>query len=258
MGKTIASQRRGAGSVYTAHTHKRIAPMRLNPIDYNHRNGYSKGIIKAIRHEPGRGAPIAEVQFRHPYKYKRVTSYMVAPEGCYTGQFVYHGRKAQLSIGNVLPLKQMPEGTVICNIEAKLGDRSVLAKAGGAYGILIQNNPDTNRTRIKLPSGQKKSISSDCRAMVGVVAGGGRIEKPLLKAGNSYWRYKMKRNCWPKVRGVARNPVEHPHGGGNHQHIGHPSTVRGDCPPGQKVGLIMARRTGRLRGKGKVLAKRDS
>ena len=84
--------------------------------------------------------------------------------------------------------------------------------------------------------------------MVGIVAGGGRVEKPMLKAGRAYHKYKAKRNAWPKVRGVAMNPVDHPHGGGNHQHIGHPSTMRRDCPPGQKVGLIAARRTGRLRG----------
>jgi len=84
--------------------------------------------------------------------------------------------------------------------------------------------------------------------MVGVVAGGGRIEKPIMKAGRAHFKYKAKRNEWPRVRGVAMNPVEHPHGGGNHQHIGHPSTVRHDAPPGQKVGLIGARRTGFLRG----------
>jgi len=84
--------------------------------------------------------------------------------------------------------------------------------------------------------------------MVGIVGGGGRIDKPLLKAGVVHHKYKAKRNSWPKVRGVAMNPVDHPHGGGNHQHIGHPSTVRRDAPHGQKVGLIAARRTGRLRG----------
>ena len=165
-------------------------------------------------------------------------------------------------------------------------------------------------------------IPSTCRAMVGQVAGGGRTEKPMLKAGNAYHKYKAKRNSWPKVcllssqhslgskstnlphtttattyenwrgytcvaecrlpnvveqqssdilqvmtqpgdedicalqvRGVAMNPVEHPHGGGNHQHIGHASTVRRDAPPGQKVGLIAARRTGRLKGTAKVLDK---
>ncbi|XP_078495634.1 large ribosomal subunit protein uL2-like, partial [Ciona intestinalis] len=86
----------------------------------------------------------------------------------------------------------------------------------------------------------------------GVVAGGGHIDKPLLKAGAAYHKYKAKRNCWPRVRGVTMNPVEHPFGGGNHQHIGSPSTVRRDDSPGRKVGLIAARRTGRLRGSGKL------
>uniref|UniRef100_A0A4W4HG99 Large ribosomal subunit protein uL2 n=1 Tax=Electrophorus electricus TaxID=8005 RepID=A0A4W4HG99_ELEEL len=94
----------------------------------------------------------------------------------------------------------------------------------------------------------KKVISSSNRAVVGIVAGGGRIDKPILKAGRAYHKYKVKRNCWPRVRGVAMNPVEHPFGGGNHQHIGKPSTIRRDAPAGRKVGLIAARRTGRLRG----------
>ena len=108
------------------------------------------------------------------------------------------------------------------------------------------------KTRVRLPSGQKKLISSRARAAVGIVAGGGRIDKPMLKAGRAFHKYKAKRNCWPKVRGVAMNPVEHPHGGGNHQHIGHPSTVRRDSGPGQKGGLIAARRTGQLRGRKEV------
>ena len=106
----------------------------------------------------------------------------------------------------------------------------------------------TEKTRVKLPSGSKKTLPSTCRAMIGLVAGGGRIDKPLLKAGRAKHKYSAKRNCWPRVRGVAMNPVEHPHGGGNHQHVGHPTTVSRATPPGRKVGLIAARRTGLLRG----------
>ncbi|KAJ9587525.1 hypothetical protein L9F63_028223, partial [Diploptera punctata] len=91
-------------------------------------------------------------------------------------------------------------------------------------------------------------MPSNNRAMVGIVAGGGRIDKPILKAGRAYHKYKAKRNCWPKVRGVAMNPVEHPHGGGNHQHIGKASTVKRGTSAGRKIGLIAARRTGRIRG----------
>jgi len=170
----------------------------------------------------------------------------LAPEGLYTGQFVYCGAKASLSIGNVLPVGTVPEGTIICNVEEKVGDRGSMARASGKYSTVIGQSD--KGTQIKLPSGKKKIISPQCRATIGVIAGGGRIEKPLLKAGRAYHKYKAKRNEWPKVRGVAMNPVDHPHGGGNHQHIGHPSTVRRDAPHGQKVGLIAARRTGRIRG----------
>merc|ERR1712018_1130443 len=129
-----------------------------------------------------------------------------------------------------------------------MGDRGKIARASGNYAIVIAHNTDTKRTRVKLPSGTKKVIPSANRATVEIVAGGGRIDKPMLKAGRAYHNYKVKRNCWPKVRGVAMNPVEHPHGGGNHQHIGHASTVRRDTSPGRKVGLIAARRTGQIRG----------
>merc|ERR1712096_551746 len=200
-------------------------------------------------HDPGRGAPLAIVHFRDPYRYKIKKELFIATEGMYTGQFVYCGRKAQITIGNV-----MPEGTIICNLEEKTGDRGKVARTSGNYATVIAHNPDTKRTRVKLPSGAKKVIPSANRAMIGIVAGGGRIDKPMLKAGRSYHKYKAKRNSWPKVRGVAMNPVEHPHGGGNHQHIGKASTVKRGTSAGRKVGLIAARRTGRIRG-GKVMDK---
>ncbi|KAK2150278.1 hypothetical protein LSH36_414g03041 [Paralvinella palmiformis] len=174
MGRVIRSQRKGAGSVFKAHTKHRKGAARLRAFDFSERHGYIKG----------RGAPLARVVFRDPYRYKLRHENFIACEGMYTGQFIYCGKK-------------------------------------------------------------------------GVVAGGGRIDKPMLKAGRAYHKYKAKRNCWPKVRGVAMNPVEHPHGGGNHQHIGKASTVRRDTSAGRKVGLIAARRTGRLRGTKQVTGKSD-
>merc|ERR1719253_897306 len=106
-----------------------------------------------------------------------------------------------------------------------------------------------------MPSGARRSVPSASRAMLGVVAGGGRLDKPILKAGNNFHKYRVKRNCWPKVRGVAMNPVEHPHGGGNHQHIGMASTVKWDAPAGRKVGMIAARRTVELKVVKKQLKK---
>merc|ERR1719499_311769 len=123
-----------------------------------------------------------------------------------------------------------------------------MVKASGNYATVVSQNVDKGVTRIKLPSGSKKTLRNGCRGTIGIVAGGGRVDKPMLKAGASYHKYKVKRNSWPKVRGVAMNPVEHPHGGGNHQHIGMPSTVKRDTSAGRKVGLVAARRTGRLTG----------
>ena len=257
MGRVIRGQRKGAGSIFRSHTKHRKGAAKLRVVDYAERNGYLKGVVREIIHDPGRGAPLARVVFRNPYKYKKDTETFIAAEGMYTGQFIYCGKKADLHIGNVLPLEAVPEGTIICNVEAKVGDRGVFAKASGNYATVIAHNPDNKKTRIKLPSGQKKTVPSLARAMVGIVAGGGRTDKPLLKAGRAYHKYKAKRNSWPRVRGVAMNPVEHPHGGGNHQHIGHPSTVRRDTPAGRKVGLIAARRTGRLRGTTTIIEKKD-
>ncbi|WIA32218.1 hypothetical protein OEZ86_003067 [Tetradesmus obliquus] len=216
-----------------------------------------RGVVKEIIHDPGRGAPLAKVVYRDPVRYKLQKTLTIAPEGVYSGQFVYSGKKAVLSVGNTLPLGEMPEGTIVCNVESKTGDRGTLARCSGDYVIVVAHNPDSGITRIKLPSGSKKVVSSSCRATVGQVAGGGRTEKPMLKAGRAYHAAKAKRNSWPKVRGVAMNPVEHPHGGGNHQHIGHASTVSRWAPPGQKVGLIAARRTGRLRGTSAVKADKE-
>ena len=200
---------------------------------------------------------------------------------------------AQLIPGNILPLESMPPGTVVNQVEKAAGDRSKYARTSGGFAQIIGHIENTGKTRLRLPSGQKKLVSSLARGAVGIVAGGGRIDKPLLKAGRAFHKYRVKRNSWPTVRGVAMNPVEHPHGGGNHQHIGHPSTVRRDavrcralkldlgcqrtglrsppptstvalCPlgthpapfyvqvPGQKVGLIAARRTGQIRGRKEV------
>jgi len=154
--------------------------------------------VKKIVHDPGRGAPLAEVHFRNPYRYRIDKELFVAAEGLYTGQFLYCGKKAELSVGNVLPLSVLPEGTIICNVESKPGDRGAYARTSGNYATLINYNPDDNKARIKLPSGAKKVVSADSRAMIGIVAGGGRIDKPMLKAGNAYynliWKQKGKDN----------------------------------------------------------------
>jgi len=257
MGRCIRAQRHGGSLIFQSRGTHRVAPARFRTLDYVEREGYVKGVVKDIVHDSGRGAPLAKVVFRDTYRYKQRVEYFVAVEGMHTGQFVYAGTKASLSVGNILPVNAMPEGTIVSNCEGKVGDRGSFARASGTSAVVIGHSDDFKKTRVRLPSGTRKTILGDCRAMVGVIAGGQRTDKPLLKAANSWFKAKGKRNNWPRVRGVAMNPVEHPHGGGNHQHIGHPSTVRRDVSRGKKAGLIAARRTGIIRGGRKVIQKEE-
>lgn len=248
MGRVIRGQRKGKSLIFTAKTKLRKGAVKMRAVDYVERTGYIKGIVKKIVHEPGRGAPMAEVVFHDPLRYKLKKELVVAVEGLHTGQFVYAGNKAQLSVGNIMPLQKVPEGTVLSMVEEKSSDRGRLARAGGTSCMVVGHSDDGSKTRIRLPSGSRKTIPATCRGIIGIVACGGRLDKPVLKAGNNFHKYRVKRNSWPKVRGSAMNPVEHPHGGGNHQHVGHPTTVARNSPAGKKVGLIAARRTGLLKG----------
>jgi large subunit ribosomal protein L8e len=163
MGRVIRAQRKGAGSVFKSHNTHRKGAAKLRSLDHSERHGYIKGVVKTIVHDAGRGAPLASVVFRHPYKYRLQREMFVATEGMFTGQFVYCGKSAQLTLGNVLPLGSMPEGTVVCNIESQQGDRGVLAKASGDYATIVAHNREENITRLRLPSGAKKAVCSDCR-----------------------------------------------------------------------------------------------
>ena len=163
-----------------AHTRLNKAPAQFRVLDYAERHGYTRGVVKEIIHDAGRGAPLAKVQFRHPYKFKHITETFIANEGMYTGQFIYAGKNAAMTIGNILPLASVPEGTVISNVEEKAGDRGALGRTSGNYVTVIGHNPDEGKTRVKLPSGAKKVIKNTARGMIGIVAGGGRTDKPLL------------------------------------------------------------------------------
>merc|ERR1712060_37175 len=251
MGRVIRAQRRGRGSVFKARTHNRLGKSAYRALDAIERKYRIRGLVEQIRHDPGRGAPVAFIRFKDQRRFGNDKVMVVACEGMYTGQYVYAGEKAKLQVGNVLPLSKCPEGTVVCNVEEQIGDCGSYARASGCYAIVVAHS--AKRTRIRLPSGQRKTLPGTCRAMVGIIAGGGRIDKPLMKAGNSFYKFKAKRKKWPRVRGVAMNPVEHPHGGGNHQHMGHPGTVSKNSPPGAKVGQPGARRSGLLRGGKRVI-----
>ena len=169
MGRIIRGQRKGRGSIFTSNTKHRKGACGLRVIDYAERNGYVRGVVKDIIHDPGRGAPLAKVAFHNARKYKLDKELMPAVEGTYTGQFVYCGAKAQLIAGNTLPLKSMPEGTVISNCEVRPGDRGVIARCSGDYCTLIAQDLEKKRTKIRLPSGSKKWVQNTCRATIGVV-----------------------------------------------------------------------------------------
>lgn len=186
MGRVIRNQRKGRSPIFGAINRLNKAPAKFRNLDYAERHGYVRGVVKQIVHDAGRGAPLAKVVFRDPYKFKTHTETFIANEGMYTGQFIYAGKNAALTVGNVLPLGSMPEGTVVSNVESRIGDRGTLGRTSGNYITIIGHNPDDGKTRIRLPSGAKKVVHSVSRGMIGIVAGGGRTDKPMLSTFEYY------------------------------------------------------------------------
>merc|ERR1712080_263349 len=113
MGRVIRGQRKGRGSVFKSHVRTRKGAAKLRVLDFGERIGFVKGVVKDIIHDPGRGAPLVKAHFHNARKYKIDKHLFPAVEGTYSGQFIYCGAKAQLVVGNTMPLKSMPEGTVI-------------------------------------------------------------------------------------------------------------------------------------------------
>ena len=106
-----------------------------------------------------RGAPLGKVQFVNAYRFKRDTELMIATEGMYTGQFIYCGKKASLVVGKVLrPLSSVPEGTIVCNIESKEGDRGAFARGSGCFAVVVSHDDDKGTSRLRLPSERKKTV----------------------------------------------------------------------------------------------------
>jgi len=234
LGKRIRVQRKSSPT-FKANTHRRKEKISHIPLT----DQTVSGKIIDLVHESGRGAPLALLKFDKGQK-----RFMLIPEGIFIGQKIEIGEKVPIKEGNTLPLKNIPEGTPIFNIELKPGDGGKLVRAGGTYATIISRS--STKVVVRLPSGKMKAFIPNNRATIGIVAGGGRSEKPLVKAGKKYHLTKAKRKKWPVTRGVAMNAVSHPHGGGRHQHIGKKgSTVSRNAPPGRKVGLIAARRSGR-------------
>ncbi len=235
MGKRLIQQRRGrTKSKFNSPSHRF-----KGKIKYSQKFEETEGVIIDILHDPGRTAPIANVKLKN----NKIIS-ILAPEGIKNGDRIkFTDKKNEIVAGYVLPIGKIPEGAPIYNIELSPGDGGKLVRAGGSTASVVSH--DKTNTVIQLPSGQFKTIESTCRAAIGIAAGGGRKDKPFLKAGNKYYSYKKRGKQYPVVRGVAMCAVSHPHGGGGHQHVGKPSTVKRGASPGRKVGSLAAKRTGR-------------
>lgn len=236
MGRRIRAQKIGRGSPpWKAPTHKRVAPIRYPPTLAG--NTSMKGVVEEFIHEPGRGAPLARIRLENGNIF-----YNVAVESLRVGDTVYIG-KGEIKPGSVLPLREIPDGTLVCNIERTPGSGGNFARSSGAYALVL--NHARGYVSLQLPSGKVAILSDECKATVGIVAGGGRVEKPFLKAGAKRMWIRARGGKWPKVRGVAMAAAFHPHGGGRHQSEGHPTTVPRTAPPGAKVGHIAAKKTGK-------------
>jgi len=232
MGKRIIPRRRGRGRRYKA------ADNRFKGDARHPRSKSSKGKVVELMHDPGRTAPVAKVEDQNG------TYTMIAHDGMHVGQEVSSGHGAEIDVGNTAYVGSIPEGTKIYNIEMKPGDGGKFARAAGNAAIVVSHG---KKTIVRLPSKAQKAINNMCRATIGAVAGSGRGEKPIAKAGKNFYRNKARPKIWPKVRGVAMNAVDHPHGSGRKQTIGINSTVSRNAPPGRKVGHIAAKRTGAKR-----------
>ena len=235
MGKRIKVQRRGRGTpvFQGAHTGK-VAQARYPALSTES----LRGIVKDIIHESGRGAPLLVVELANGE-----TFYSAAPEGTHVDQEIVIGIDAPLVVGNVIPLGKVPEGTLVNNLELKPGDGGKIVRASGAYATVIAHN--LSRTVVKLPSRKTIQLPANSRATIGIISGGGRLEKPYLKAGEGHHAAIANNKVYPTAHGVKMTAASHPHGGGRHRRPGKSTTVSRRAPPGAKVGLIAARTSGR-------------
>ena len=240
MGKRIRVQRRGrGGSTYRASTHKRVAAVKY-PQAFASKEFFNSsvdGVVEALVHDPGRGAPLSLLRFANG-----VSCYTVTPEGIFVGQKISLGGKAPVDIGNIIPLGKIHDGTMVCDLELRPSDGGKLCRSSGAYTTVVGHTPQG--TMVRLPSGRTRYINDYCLATVGVVSGAGRTEKPFLKAGEMFHWMKAKGHKYPRCSGRKMVAAVHPYGSSKRSARKATTTSHG-APPGQKVGLISARGAGR-------------
>jgi len=230
MGKRIIARARGKGGPrYRAPSHRYAGR-----VEYNLSRDNSFGVIIDIIHDPGRNAPVAIVQF--PDKSRKLH---IAPEGVKVGDVISYW--SGFDLGSVVHLSGLAEGTKVFGIETYPGSGPKICRSSGSFATIMGKSKD--KVKIMFSSGKIKEIDEKCLATIGIPAGGGRTEKPWLKAGKIYHALKARNRLFPRTRGVAMNPVDHPFGGKSGP--GGPKSVSRTAPPGRKVGSISPRRSGK-------------
>ena len=236
MGKNLIQQKRGKGSPrYRAPSFRYKG--RVDFARYEEGKMINAQITD-ILHSSGHSAPLMELKYSNGE-----VGLLQAPEGIRTTDMIEMGSGAELKSGNILPLKSIPEGTSIYNIESNPGDGGKFVRASGTFAKIITKME--GEIVVQLPSSKRKAFLPECRAAIGVVAGSGRTEKPFLKAGKKFYAMKAKNKLWPIVSGTSMNSVSHPFGGRSSHAKGIPTQSARNSPPGRKVGKIAPKRTGR-------------
>lgn len=242
MGSALISQRKGRKSpVFNAPSHRFTANVTYPQPSQKERESTVRGEVLELVDDVGRDGVLVRILLEDGR-----FMYNIAAEGLSVGDPVYMGAKAPLRPGAVMPLREVPDGSPIYNVELTPGDGGKVARTSGSSAYVLSRDDDTGLVSVVLASKAVKVLKPDCRATVGVPAGGGRLEKPLMKAGDAYYKAHARNRYWPIVRGTAMSAYDHPHGG---KSFGCPTAMARSSPPGQKTGHIAASRTGRRRGK---------
>ncbi len=194
-------------------------------IDFKRRKFDVAATVERLEYDPNRTSFIALIKYADGE-----LAYIIAPQRLAVGDVVISSEKADIKPGNAMPLKNIPVGTIIHNVEMKEGKGGQLARAAGTYVQLV--GKDAGYAQVKLRSGELRLIRSDCLATIGAVSNPDNQNAVIGKAGRSRWL-----GVRPSVRGVAMNPVDHPHGGGEGRTSGgrHPVTPWGKGTKGTKT-----------------------
>ncbi|MBW2993410.1 50S ribosomal protein L2 [Candidatus Woesearchaeota archaeon] len=239
MGHRIISQKRGRGSTtWRRPSYKFKGKITLCKETEKQINGRIIDFVNCSGHS----APLATIKYDDGQKIL-----IAAPEGVRIGDIVQAGEKTEIKSGNITKLKNIPEGTSVYSLELQPGDGGKFCRASGMFARIVGKSG--NKVLIKLPSKREKQFHEDCRACIGVIAGSGRFEKPFLKAGNRFKAMKSRGIKYPITSAGKMNAVSHPFGNTRSLRKSKARPASRHAPPGRKVGMIAASRTGRKKRK---------